>query len=192
MFDLKALPYDPSEFGDFISERTFSFHHGKHLGGYVNNLNKLVKDSEFEGKDLEFIIKNSKGAVFNNAAQIYNHEFYFNCLSPKKQTIDPKLEACIKEDIKDFKAEFIAAAAGVFGSGWAWLVFKNGHFEILTTPNANTPIEQDGCFPLLVVDVWEHAYYLDHQNLRPRYLEQFCEYINWDFVNERLKLAKSC
>lgn len=190
MFDLKPLPYDTNEFGDFLSAKTFSYHHGKHLAGYINNLNNLIKGSEFEGKPLDYIIKNAKGGLFNNAAQTYNHEFYFKCLSPKGVKIDDEVKACIYKDLPNFKDDFIAAAAGVFGSGWAWLVYKNGRCEILTTPNANTPIEQDGCLPLLVVDVWEHAYYLDHQNLRPQYLAKFFDHINWDFVKENLDLAR--
>lgn len=191
MFDLKPLKYDTSKFASFISEKTFSFHHGKHLAGYVNNLNNLIKGTPHEGKSLEHIIKNSSGAVFNNAAQIFNHEFYFDCLTPEKMEINKDFEACLLKDLPNFKADFIKAATGIFGSGWAWLVYKNNKFEILCTPNANTPLEQSNCHPLFVADVWEHAYYLDHQNLRARYLEEMFDYINWDFVKENYeKISK--
>lgn len=191
MFELKPLKYDTNDFGDFLSPRTFSYHHGKHLAGYINNLNSLIKGSEFENKCLSTIIKNSNAAIFNNAAQIFNHEFYFNCLSPKSMEIDPEIKACIAKDLPNFKADFIATATALFGSGWVWLVYKNHKCEILATPNANTPLEQDSCVPLLVVDVWEHAYYLDHQNLRAVYLQKFFEHINWDFVKENLDKARA-
>ncbi|KQI61379.1 superoxide dismutase [Campylobacter jejuni] len=169
MFELRKLPYDTNAFGDFLSAETFSYHHGKHHNTYVTNLNNLIKDTEFAGKDLVSIIKTSNGGVFNNAAQVYNKEF---------------------GSLENFKAEFIKGATGVFGSGWFWLVYntKNQKLEFVGTSNAATPITEDKV-PLLVVDVWEHAYYVDHRNARPAYLEKFYAHINWEFVAKAYEWA---
>lgn len=200
MFELRKLPYDTNAFGDFLSDETFSFHYGKHHQTYVNNLNNLIKGTEFEGKDLVYIIKNSNGGIFNNAAQVYNHDFYFDCIKPKMgcgcgscDSISADLKQAIEKDfgsLDNFKEEFIKGATALFGSGWFWLVYntKNQKLELLATSNAANPVTEDK-IPLLVVDVWEHAYYIDHKNARPAYLENFYSYINWDFVSKAYEWA---
>jgi len=198
MFELRKLPYDINAFGDFLSAETFNYHHGKHHQTYVNNLNNLVKGTEFENKDLIHIIKNSSGGIFNNAAQIYNHDFYFDCIKPKTGCgcncdLDPELKKALEEtfqSFENFKEEFIKGATAVFGSGWFWLVLddKSKKLEFVSTSNAATPISNDK-IPLLVVDVWEHAYYVDHHNARPVYLEKFFAHINWDFVAKAFSQA---
>ncbi|TKX29765.1 superoxide dismutase [Campylobacter sp. MIT 12-5580] len=195
MFKLRTLPYDTSAFGQFLSEEAFSYHHGKHHKAYVDNLNKLIKDTEFENKDLFFIIKNSSAGLFNNAAQIYNHDFYFDCLSPKsdEDKINPAFNTALEKEfnsLAEFKAEFIKGASGVFGSGWFWLVYdlKDKKLKLLSTPNAATPITE-ARVPLLVADVWEHAYYINHRNARAAYLEAFFEYVNWEFVAKAYEWA---
>ncbi|EHI6454606.1 superoxide dismutase [Fe], partial [Campylobacter jejuni] len=160
-----------------------------------------IKDTEFAGKDLVSIIKTSNGGVFNNAAQVYNHDFYFDCIKPSTgcgcggscQSIDANLQAALEKEfgsLENFKAEFIKGATGVFGSGWFWLVYntKNQKLEFVGTSNAATPITEDKV-PLLVVDVWEHAYYVDHRNARPAYLEKFYAHINWEFVAKAYEWA---
>ncbi|EAI3905091.1 superoxide dismutase [Fe] [Campylobacter sp. CNRCH_2016_3089] len=191
MFELRKLPYEADAFGDFLSAETFAFHHGKHHQTYVNNLNNLIKDTEFAGKDLVYIIQNSNGGVFNNAAQVYNHDFYFDCIKPKACcgcgcSLSDEFKAAVEKDfgsMENLKEEFIKGATGVFGSGWFWLVYntQNQKLELVATSNAATPITE-GKVPLLVVDVWEHAYYVDHRNARPAYLDKFYAHINWEFV----------
>lgn len=195
MFTLRTLPYDTTCFGKFLSEESFSYHHGKHHKAYVDNLNKLIKDTEFENKDLFYIIKNSNAGLFNNAAQIYNHDFYFDCLSPKSDEgkISAELKAELEKEfnsLSEFKAEFIKQASGVFGSGWFWLVYdlSDKKLKLLSTANALTPIT-DKKVPLLVADVWEHAYYINHRNARASYLELFFEYVNWEFVAKAYEWA---
>ncbi|MBK1973556.1 superoxide dismutase [Fe] [Campylobacter sp. TTU-622] len=201
MFELRKLPYDINDFGDFLSSETFNFHHGKHHQTYINNLNNLIKGTEFENRDLIHIIKNSNGGIFNNAAQVYNHDFYFDCIKPKLgcgcggncESLDEKLKEALEKEfdsLENFKAEFIKGATGVFGSGWFWLVYntKNQKLEFTSTSNAATPITEDKV-PLLVVDVWEHAYYIDHRNARPAYLEKFYAHINWSFVSKAYEWA---
>lgn len=198
MFELRKLRYDTNAFGDFLSVETFNYHHGKHHQTYVNNLNNLIKDTEFAGKDLVSIIKASSGGIFNNAAQVYNHDFYFDCITPKSgcscgSCDEPNLKSALEKDfgsLDKFKEEFIKGATGVFGSGWFWLVYNstNKKLELVATSNAATPIT-DEKIPLLVVDVWEHAYYVDHRNARPAYLEKFYAHINWDFVAKAYEWA---
>ncbi|AXP09102.1 superoxide dismutase [Fe] [Campylobacter hepaticus] len=199
MFELRKLPYDINAFGDFLSAETFNYHYGKHHNTYVTNLNNLIKDSEFANKDLVSIIKTSSGAIFNNAAQVYNHDFYFDCIKPSCgcggacESMDTNLKEALEKEftsLDNFKAEFIKGATGVFGSGWFWLVYntKNQKLEFVSTSNAATPISEDKV-PLLVVDVWEHAYYIDHRNARPAYLEKFYTHINWDFVAKAYEWA---
>lgn len=195
MFELRKLPYDTCAFGDFLSEKTFAYHHGKHHQTYVNNLNNFIKGTEFEGKDLVSIIKSSSAAIFNNAAQVYNHDFYFDCIQPTSSSFE-EISSELKEalsakfgSLESFKDEFIKGATAVFGSGWFWLVLnKNKELEFVNTSNAATPISEDK-IPLLVVDVWEHAYYIDHQNARPAYLEKFFAHINWIFVSKAYEWA---
>ncbi|WP_291946975.1 superoxide dismutase [Fe] [Campylobacter sp.] len=198
MFELRKLPYEVDAFGDFLSAETFSFHYGKHHQAYVNNLNNLIKDTKFEGKDLVYIIKNSDGGIFNNAAQVYNHDFYFDCIKPKVCcgcgcSLYESFKMAVEKDfnsMENLKDEFIKGATGVFGSGWFWLVYniKNKKLELVGTSNAATPITEDK-IPLLVVDIWEHAYYIDHRNARPVYLEKFYTHINWEFVSKAYEWA---
>ncbi len=186
MFNLPNLPYEKNALVGFISDNTLTFHHDKHFNAYVTTANNLVKGTEFEGKSLEEIIKTAPaGALFNNAAQAWNHDFYFKCLSPEEKAIPEALKAKIEQYFKsvdDFKAAFKQSAATNFGSGWTWLVEKaDGSLAIVNTSNAGNPLTQ-GDKPLLVIDVWEHAYYLDFQNLRPNYIDGFLAHVNWEFV----------
>lgn len=170
-----------------ISKTTLEFHYGKHHAGYVNNLNKLIAGTPFEGKSLEEIIKNSNGGIFNNAAQVWNHTFYWSCMTPNPIKDKPKgklMEAIIRDfgSFEEFKTKFIDKCVTLFGSGWAWLVADNdGKLSIVQTSNAVNPMT-DGLKPLLVCDVWEHAYYIDRQNARASYVNEFWGLINWEFV----------
>jgi Fe-Mn family superoxide dismutase len=187
---LPELPYAMDELSPHISPETLEYHYGKHHKAYVDNLNKLIPGTEFENLSLEDIIKGASGGIFNNAAQIWNHTFYWNCLSPKGGGIPGgDLEKAITQtfgSFDDFKEKFLNAAVTLFGSGWAWLV-KNpeGSLAIESTSNAGNPLK-DGKQPLLTCDVWEHAYYIDYRNARAKYLEAFWEIINWNFVNQNL------
>ncbi|GET20017.1 superoxide dismutase [Prolixibacter denitrificans] len=188
-FELPKLPYALDALEPHISKKTLEFHYGKHHQGYVNKLNGLVPGSPFENADLEEIIKKSEGGIFNNGAQVWNHTFYFFQLSGSPKTSPGgALKSAIERDfgsLEDFKEKFSNAAATLFGSGWAWLV-KNadGKLEIVQTANAGNPL-RDGKTPLLTCDVWEHAYYLDKQNLRPAYIEEFWKVLDWDVVESR-------
>lgn len=187
-FELPALPYAKNALVPHISEETLEFHHGKHHNAYVVNLNNLVKGTEFEGKSLEEVIKTSSGGIFNNAAQIWNHTFYWHSLSPNGGG-EPTgaVGAAISKtwgSFDKFKEEFNKMAVGNFGSSWTWLVKKaDGSLAIVNTSNAGTPITEAGVTPLITVDLWEHAYYIDFRNLRPKYLEAFWALVNWDFAN---------
>ncbi|HRX21515.1 MAG TPA: Fe-Mn family superoxide dismutase [Syntrophomonadaceae bacterium] len=187
---LPALPYSNDALEPVISKETIEYHYGKHHQTYVTNLNKLIVGTEFENLPLEEIIKKSSGGIFNNAAQVYNHTFYWNCLAPKAGG-EPagKLAEAINEafgSFDAFKEKFSATAVGTFGSGWAWLV-KNadGKLEIISTSNAGNPLTENKK-PLLTCDVWEHAYYIDYRNARARYVEKFWNLVNWDFVASNL------
>lgn len=185
-FELPALPYANDALAPTISAETIEFHYGKHHQTYVNNLNNLVPGTEFEGMSLEEIICKSSGGIFNNAAQIWNHTFYWNGLTPDgKDAVSGDLAAAIDAafgSFDKFKADFATSAATNFGSGWTWLV-KNadGNLEIVNTSNAGCPLTE-GQTPLLTCDVWEHAYYIDFRNARPKYVESFWTLVNWDFV----------
>lgn len=187
-FELPALPYAKNALLPHISEETLEFHHGKHHNAYVVNLNNLVKGTEFEGKSLEDVIKTSSGGIFNNAAQIWNHTFYWHSLSPNG---GGEPTGAVGEAISNtwgsfekFKEEFNKMAVGNFGSSWTWLVKKaDGSLAIVNTSNAGTPITEAGVTPLITVDLWEHAYYIDFRNLRPKYLEAFWALANWEFAN---------
>ncbi|MDD2191280.1 MAG: superoxide dismutase [Bacteroidales bacterium] len=188
-FTLPVFPFAQDALEPHISKSTIEFHYGKHHQAYVDNLNKLIVGTEFENSTLEEIVMKSSGGIFNNGAQVWNHTFYWNCLTPKS-TLKPQgklLEAIEKEfgNFEEFKTKFTAAATTLFGAGWAWLV-KNadGNLEIVQTSNAENPMKQ-GKTPLLVCDVWEHAYYLDKQNRRPAYLEAFWQIVDWKKVEER-------
>ncbi|KKI49290.1 superoxide dismutase [Obesumbacterium proteus] len=189
-FELPALPYEKNALEPHISAETLEYHYGKHHNTYVVNLNNLIKGTEFEGKSLEEIIKTSTGGIFNNAAQVWNHTFYWHCLSPKggNAPTGAVAEAINKAfgSFDAFKEELTKSAIGNFGSGWTWLVKKaDGSLAIVNTSNAATPLTA-GDKPLLTVDVWEHAYYIDYRNARPKYLENFWALVNWEFVAKNL------
>lgn len=185
-FELPKLPYALDALQPIISKETLEYHYGKHHQAYVNNLNNLVKNTEFENKTLEEIIMKSSGGIFNNAAQVWNHSFYWQCMTPKSAG-EPsgQLADAIKKtfgSFDEFKKLFSQTAISTFGSGWAWLVKKtDGGLEIISTSNAGTPMQQNKK-ALLTCDVWEHAYYIDYRNMRPTYVEKFWNLVNWDFV----------
>ncbi len=195
-FDLPELPYGRGDLAPHISEETLNFHYGKHHNAYVTNLNKLIDGTAHATAALEDIIKDaaaapSKAGLFNNAAQVWNHTFYWHSMKPGGGGAPSgKIADLIERDFgsyEDFATQFKAAGGGQFGSGWAWLVLKDGKLAITKTPNAETPITEDGVTPLLTMDVWEHAYYLDYQNSRPNYMAAFLEnLVNWDFANQNL------
>lgn len=189
-FELPPLPYSKDALAPYISEETLNFHYGKHHQAYVTNLNKLTEGSELENKSLEELIKTQSGGIFNNAAQIWNHTFYWNSMSPNGGGVPTgavaKAISASFGSFDKFKEDFSKAAAGQFGSGWAWLVKKSdGSVAITTTANADTPIQGDDT-PLLTCDVWEHAYYIDFRNARPKYIETWWTLVNWDFANKNL------
>jgi Fe-Mn family superoxide dismutase len=198
-FELPPLPYAKDALEPHMSARTLDFHHGKHHQAYVTNLNNLVKDSPMASQSVEDIIRatakdESKAGVFNNAAQVWNHTFFWNCMKPKgggqpsgdlAQRIDQAFGSFDK-----FKEQFKAAATTQFGSGWAWLVVEGGQLKVTKTPNAVNPMSQ-GQTALLTCDVWEHAYYLDYQNRRPDFVQTFLDHlVNWDFVAQNLAKAR--
>jgi len=189
-FELPALPYEKNALEPHISQETLEYHYGKHHNTYVTKLNGLVEGTENANKSLEDIIKSASGPLFNNAAQAWNHTFYWHCLSPNGggEPTGAAKEAIEKAfgSFEDFKKEFNDKAANNFGSGWTWLVKKaDGSVAIANTSNAETPLT-GADKPVLTVDVWEHAYYIDYRNSRPNYLEAFWNLVNWDFVNENL------
>ncbi|MDA3944105.1 MAG: superoxide dismutase [Bacteroidetes bacterium] len=182
-FELPVLPFAEDALEPYISKETISFHYGKHHATYVNNLNKLITGSRFENASLETIIKEGEGGVFNNAAQVWNHTFYWNCLSASGGGAPfGKLGEAIDRDFggfEQFKEQFSQAAATLFGSGWAWLVTdRAGKLSIVQESNAGNPLRQ-GLMPLLTCDVWEHAYYIDKRNRRPAYIDDFWKIVNW-------------
>jgi Fe-Mn family superoxide dismutase len=190
---LPDLPFAKTALAPHISEETLEYHHGKHHAAYVNNLNKLIEGTEFATMSLEDTIRKAKQpGVFNNAAQIWNHTFYWHCLSPDggKQP-GGELGAAIDKafgSFDDFVKQFSTSAATNFGSGWTWLVKNSsGGVEIVNTSNAQTPLTDASVTPLLTIDVWEHAYYVDYRNARPKYIEAFWNVCNWDFVAENFK-----
>ena len=186
---LPQLPYAQDALAPTISKETLEYHHGKHHQTYVTNLNNLIKGTEFENASLEDIVKKSSGGIYNNAAQHWNHSFYWNCLTPKSTPPAGKLADAINAkwgSFDAFKEAFNKLAAGNFGSGWTWLVKKaDGSIDIVNTGAAGNPLTT-GDTPLLTCDVWEHAYYIDYRNARPKYLESFWGIVNWDFVAKNL------
>lgn len=188
-FELPALPYAKSALAPHISEETLEYHYGKHHKTYVDKLNAAIEGTEHEGKSLEDIIKTSSGGLFNNSAQVWNHTFYWNCLSPNGGG-EPsgKIGDAIKKSFGSFdkfKEEFTNSAIGNFASGWTWLVKKSdGSVAIVNTDDAETTLTDESVTTLLTVDVWEHAYYIDYRNARPKYLEAFWALVNWEFANE--------
>jgi Fe-Mn family superoxide dismutase len=188
MFELPKLPYELDALQPYISKETLEYHYGKHHQAYVTNLNNLIKDTEFASMSLEDIIMKSSGGMFNNAAQVWNHTFYWHCMTPKSsgQPSGALADAINKKwgSFDEFKKAFTQSAITCFGSGWTWLV-KNaqGELEIVNTSNAALPMK-DGKKALLTCDVWEHAYYIDYRNLRAKYVENFWQLANWDFVGK--------
>ena len=189
--ELPPLPYDRTALEPHISGETLDYHHGKHHKAYVDNANKMIAGTEFESMPLVDIIRRSQGALFNNVAQVWNHTFFWNCMSPNGGG-EPtgKLADAINlafGDFATFKDEFSKTCIGTFGSGWGWLVQRpDGSLALVSTSNANTPIVGDD-IPLLTCDVWEHAYYIDYRNARPKFVEAFWNIVNWDFVASNMK-----
>lgn len=190
-FKLPELPYALSALAPYISQETLEYHYGKHHQAYVNKLNTLIAGTPFESESLENVITKSSGAIFNNSAQVWNHTFYWHCMKPNGGG-EPKgdLADAIKEafgSFAAFKEKFSAAAVNQFGSGWAWLAKnRDGSLEVYSTSNAGTPMVDDK-YALLTCDVWEHAYYIDTRNERPKYVDNFWQVVNWDFVEKNLK-----
>ena len=193
-FSLPELPYSKDALAPHISAETLEYHHGKHHKAYVDNLNKLLDGKPEANKSLEDVIMSSEGGVFNNAAQVWNHTFYWSSMkAPSARgggVPTGDLAAAITRDFGSFdkfKEEFTQAGITQFGSGWAWLVLEGGKLKVTKTPNADLPMKH-GCKALLTMDVWEHAYYIDYRNARPKYIETFLTSLaNWDFAAENLK-----
>ena len=193
---LPDLPYDRGALAPHISENTLNYHYGKHHSAYVTNLNKLIDGTDLQNASLEEVVQASAGnsskiGIFNNAAQVWNHTFYWNSMKPSGGgSATGEVASLIEKDFGSFDSfadQFKAAGATQFGSGWAWLVVADGKLEVRKTANADTPLTDASVTPLLTMDVWEHAYYLDYQNARPTYMDVFLkELINWDFVNQNL------
>lgn len=190
----RLLPplYPEDAYEPYMSKQTVQFHYGKHLLGYIENTNKLIADTEFADRTIEEIMLNSSGKLFNNSAQVFNHYFQFEALRPAKEgkaELPKKLNEKIEESfgsLEDFKKKFSEAAVSLFGSGYAWLIDgENGKLEIVQTKNAENPLTQ-GKKPILNLDVWEHAYYLDVQNLRAKYIESFWNIVDWEKVEKRM------
>jgi superoxide dismutase, Fe-Mn family len=193
-FELPPLPYAKDALAPHMSAETFDYHHGKHHLAYVNKLNELTAGKPEADKSLEELIRTTEGALFNQAAQVWNHTFFWNCMKPAgggEPTGD--LADAIRRDFgsyADFKTKFAAAATGRFGSGWAWLVKDGGKLAITDTVNAGNPLT-DNKTPILTLDVWEHAYYIDYRNARPNFITAFLDHlVNWDFAAANLKSAK--
>ena len=189
--ELPPLPYERNALEPHISTETLEYHYGKHHKTYVDNLNKMIEGTEFADMPLEEIVRKSQGGMFNNAAQVWNHTFYWNCLSPNGggEPTGKVAEAINKAfgDFASFKDEFTKLSVGTFGSGWGWLVQRpDGALALVSTSNANTPLTGEDT-ALLTCDVWEHAYYIDYRNARPKYLEAFWNLVNWDFVAANMK-----
>jgi Fe-Mn family superoxide dismutase len=190
-FKLPDLPYAQNALAPHISEETLQFHYGKHHAGYVTKLNNAIEGSGFEGKTLEEIITNADpGGLFNNAAQIWNHTFYWHSMSPKQTEVHGKVADAINESFGDFdtfKDAFTQAATGHFGSGWAWLVKDaNGSLRVVSTHDADNPL-RSGATPILTCDVWEHAFYIDYRNDKASYVEAYWKLVNWDFAEDNFK-----
>lgn len=189
-FTLQPLPYAETALVPYISEKTIQYHYGKHLAAYIDNTNKLKAGTEFDDQPLHEIVKKSSGGLFNNAAQVFNHYFYFEALhTPGKETPGNKMKALIDKNFgsfEDFKEKFAQTGTSLFGSGWVWVVKEGDKLEIIPAPNAENPLK-NGKYPLLTMDVWEHAYYLDTQNARAKYIENFWKVVNWEVVEKRIK-----
>ena len=188
-FELMQLPYANNALEPLISQETIEYHYGKHHQGYVNNTNKLLEGHPLQGTSLEEVIKQSDGVLFNNAAQVFNHDFYWQCMRPAGAPMPNEVKGLLEKNfgsVESFKEQFLSKAATLFGSGWCWLEMNgDGSVEITQRSNADTPIVHNKT-PLLVVDVWEHAYYIDYRNARANYLEGWYGLIDWEFVAKQL------
>ena len=193
-FSLPDLPYAKGALAPYLSQETLEYHHDKHHNAYVTNLNGLIDGTENANKSLEEIILVADGPLFNNAAQVWNHTFYWSCMKPggggaPAGDVAKAVDSAFGS-LDDFKKELTAAATGQFGSGWAWLVLENGALKVTKTGNADLPLKH-GQTALLTIDVWEHAYYIDYRNLRPKYVETYLtSLVNWDFVAENYAKAR--
>ena len=188
-FELPPLPYSKDALEPHMSQETLEYHHGKHHNTYVTKLNGLIEGTDNANKSLEEIVKSSSGGLFNNSAQVWNHTFFWNCLSPNGggQPSGQIAEAINRDfgSFEEFKNKFNDSAVNNFASGWTWLVKSgDGKLKIVNTDDAQTPLTDDSVTCLLTADVWEHAYYIDYRNARPKYLEAFWNLVNWDFVNK--------
>ncbi len=187
--ELMKLPYELDALEPLMSKETLEYHYGKHHQTYVTKLNTLIEGTKYENQSLEDIIKDSNGGIFNNSAQVFNHNFFWNSLTPGGSEISQELADVISNEfgsVEKFIEKFTDTAINLFGSGWVWLVKDlAGNLSIVATSNAATPITED-LKPLLTCDVWEHAYYIDTRNARPKYLENYWQLVNWDFVKENL------
>jgi Fe-Mn family superoxide dismutase len=189
-FELPPLPYAQDALEPYMSAETLEYHHGKHHKTYVDNLNKAIAGTPDENASLEEIILKAEGPLFNNSAQVWNHTFFWNCLTPggggaPSGDVAEKIDADLG-GYDEFRARIADAGATQFGSGWAWLVEKDGKLDIMKTPNADLPMKH-GAKALFTIDVWEHAYYIDHRNARPKFIETVLDnLVNWDFVNQNL------
>ena len=193
-FKLPNLPYPKNALEPYISEETLEYHYGKHHQTYVNNLNKLLEDApQYQDKSLEEIIRTANGSLFNNAAQTWNHTFFWNSMSPDSGAPSKELRAALEKNFSSFdkfKEKFIESATANFGSGWTWLIQKSdSSLAIVNTSNAATPLHDKDLTPLLTVDIWEHAYYIDYRNARAKYLSNFWKVVNWNFVSENFTQA---
>ena len=191
VIQLPPLPFAKDALSPHISAETLEYHYGKHHLAYVNNLNQLIPGTRYENLPLEDIVRSSEGKIFNNAAQVWNHTFYWNCLSPNAvgRPAGALLRSIEKrfESFEKFQKQFTESAVGLFGSGWVWLVqMPDGTLELRAASNAGTPLTTEEK-PLLTCDVWEHAYYIDYRNARPKYVETFWKLANWEFVAKNLK-----
>jgi len=185
---LPPLPYAKDALEPYMSRETLEYHYGKHHKGYVDKVNSLISGTEFGDASLEELVAESAGEIFNNAAQVWNHTFFWNCLSPRRQSPGREVSKALEAlgGLESLQTQFDKAASGLFGSGWTWLVKDaRGSLKIVTTSNANTPV-REGHVALLTCDMWEHAYYIDHRNDRAAYLKSFWPLVNWEFVAENL------
>ncbi|MFT5661717.1 MAG: Fe-Mn family superoxide dismutase [Sulfurimonas sp.] len=193
-FELMELPFEVTGLEPYISAETIEYHYSKHHATYVEKLNGLIKGTKYENSTLQEIVQGADDGIFNNAAQVYNHDFYWNGLTGTATIASTELSTLLNENfgsLEGFKEKFFSAAVGLFGSGWVWLILTDeGKLVIETTSNAGSPIRY-GKKVLLTCDVWEHAYYIDYRNLRPKYLQNWFKVINWKFVSDNFAQAKS-
>lgn len=187
---LMDLPFEKNALEPYISKETLEYHHGKHHAGYINNLNRLIEGTNYEKMSLEDIVTSASGGIFNNASQVYNHNFYFNGMGRETTVPSKNLLTLLKRDfgsMEAFKEVFLESATGLFGSGWVWLsIDSSGSLILEPLSNADNPL-LSGNTPLLTCDVWEHAYYIDYRNARAEYLKKWWDIINWNFVSENLQ-----